>query len=856
MAGPRALLAVALAGLLACANASLLQSVFAQATSGASNPSGAPLTISTSFADKQQIAPDAQIELRLSRALGKADGRLAVVIKQTDVTNLFTSLETVLRYNPQLLPLPLGESELTVYLVSPKDQWQEIARFTLHVSNEKSAEPEAKASGEAKADQSHPEPKAIEPEKQPDAEKKPEAEPKPAAENQAPVPEQPEKTAAPPPPQSEQKSEAKPQASAEAAKPQADAAKSQAEAAPQADGAKPQADTAAPADGAKPADSAKPADDAKPADGAPQTTDAQKPAQKRLGFEKLDFTPALVINIKSQPAQSNFPEATRPERPTFTDLTLQASMKSEMTRGMFSSQTQFDFVGSSFQKEALRFGQLGDQAPQVDLSSYLMQFQTGKVKVQTGHYSFGTNRHLINSFSSRGLMMSLPLGTHGDFALTAMNGSSIVGFDNFFGLDKRKHQLLSGTLGLEFLPKRPGGLRFEASLLDGWLLPITGVTQGSVNDAERSRGIGFRVIASDPKQRFKLDTGFTRSEFVNPADPLLNQNAKVKDIPVITRNAHYLDASVDILKDFALTKTRKINLTFALKHELVDPLFRSLGASTQADKVSNDFSLVSAIGEITAQFTHARFNDNLANVPSILKSLTRANTFTLGVPLASLFSDPAKPSPLFPRVAYNFNRTHQFGAAIPVNGGFELDPTSIPDQLGTVQAFTADWQIDKWKFGYRLNHSLQNNQQPGKELADLVNFVNGFAVGVAASKSLDLNVEINHESTQNIEAQTIDRTLRLAPTINWRMSKKSTFASNFSVTLAGDEAQTKRNRNLEFDMQWTFQFGFEKDKFRKLNGQFFIRYANRFALARNTLALQNDLQKTQIVNIGISFNIF
>jgi hypothetical protein len=763
----RALAAISLSGSLAIAG------IWPQAQAG-----GQDLAITASFTGQTQVAPDARIELRLNRVPKDAEGRLAIVINKIDVTNLFTSLETVLRYNPQFLPLPLGESEVNVYLVSSKDQWTDIARFTLNVSTEKAVEPDQKA---------------------PEPEKKQEVE--------------------------EKKQD-------EAAKPQS---------------------------GDEQKGGETKTDDAKPAENGPQPDAAQpdKPAKKRLGFEKLDFVPALAITVKSQPAQSNFPESSSPERPTFTDLNIQASFKNEMVRGPFSSQTQMDFVGASFQKEALRFGELGDQAPQIDLSSYLMQFQSGKLKYQTGHYSYGALRHLMNSFSSRGMMMSLPVGKRGDFSITAMNGSTIVGFGNFFGLDKRKHQLLSGTLGYEMLAKRPGGFRIEAGVLDGWLLPVTGFTEGSINDAQRSEGVAFRVIASDPSQRFKLDGGYTRSKFFNPADPLLNQDANVRDVPPISRNAFYLDASGDILKDVALTKEKKLNLTLGFKFELVDPLFRSLGASTQADKVSNEFSLVSAIGDVSAQFTHVRFNDNLARIPSILTSLTRADTLVIGVPLVSLFGNPQKPSPLFPRVGYNFNQTRSFGEAVPVNGGFEQDPASIPDQISTNQGLTADWQIQKWRLGYRLSHSLVNNRQLGSELADSVTLVNGVAVGVSPVASLDLNLDINVESANNIGARTIDRTLRLAPTINWRIGKKSTIASNFSTTLAKDDARTKRNSNIEFDVQWTHQFAFfENDRFRKMQGQFSIRYANRYARNINFLAPEIDLQKNAILNLGLSFNIF
>ena len=180
----------------------------------------------------------------------------------------------------------------------------------------------------------------------------------------------------------------------------------------------------------------------------------------------------------------------------------------------------------------------------------------------------------------------------------------------------------------------------------------------------------------------------------------------------------------------------------------------------------------------------------------------------------------------------------------------------MPDQIGTNQGLSADWQIEKWRIGYRLNHSFQNNRQAQAANFDFVNLVNGVSVGVSASNSLDVNLDINAESAGNKGASTTDRTLRFAPTINWRMTKEATFSSSISTTLAEDDAETKRNRNVEFDMQWGYRFGIEKDRFRKMQGQFFIRYANRYGRTRNTPIQLNDLQKVQIVNLGLSITLF
>src|SRR5262249_44340870 len=159
----------------------------------------------------------------------------------------------------------------------------------------------------------------------------------------------------------------------------------------------------------------------------------------------------------------------------------------------------------SFQQAALRFGTLGNSAPQVDLSSYLIHFQTGKVKYDVGHFSYGTERQLINGFSSRGLQITVPFLKRFDFSAAAMNGTQLVGYDNFFGLGKSKHQMQSATLGIEFFPKRAGALRVEIGVLNAYFQPISGVNRGVITDLQRSRGIALRLLASDKAGRFHLD---------------------------------------------------------------------------------------------------------------------------------------------------------------------------------------------------------------------------------------------------------------------------------------------------------------------------------------------------------------
>ncbi len=728
------------------------------------------LSIKTSFEAGQPVTASEQIEVLLSRPLRESESRVAILIGTTDVSALFVLDQLRLRYNSKICSLPLGQSELTAYLVSSKDEWKEVARFILLVDKEKQSQPER---SKRVAAQDGLETRFL----------------------------------------------------------KANYANSFRRFVPTSD-----AELLVTA--------------ARSYDQEPQQTSG---STNKKG--KMSFLPSLTFGLKAQPAQSTFPASDTPERATFADLTTQASLKGDASYGVFSSQSSADFAGSSFRPEALRFGDLGSEAPKLDLASYLLQFQTGPVKYQVGHFSFGTQRHLINSFSSRGITITVPFLKRFDFSAAAMNGTQLVGYDNFFGLSKRRHQMLSSALGIEIFPKHPGGLRLEVGVLSAYFQPISGVNRGVITDLQRSRGISLRLIANDKSGRFHFEGGFTRSFFDSPSDSTLDQGQNVVPLPALSRNAHYLEASYQILKDFSLSKTRRANLTVAFREENVAPLFRSLGASTQADKIQYEFSINGSIDEITGQFSYVNFHDNLKNIPSILKTKNGSMSLSIAAPAKALLGR-TKDSPWLPRLGYSFNRLHAFGAAIPINGGFEIDLSSIPNLFGTNHTFSADWQIKKFTIGYNVNRSLQDNQQTGRELSDQAVLVNSGRFGIALNSKVNLNVDLSAESSANRETGRIDRTFRLGPGITWQLTQQMGLTANLSNTIAGDAAKTSRNRNTEFDASWTYRFGAGKERLKKVAGQFFIRYSNRFSHSFDRIFVIDSLRKNQTLTANLSFTFF
>jgi len=147
--------------------------------------------------------------------------------------------------------------------------------------------------------------------------------------------------------------------------------------------------------------------------------------------------------------------------------------------------------------------------------------------------------------------------------------------------------------------------------MDGSILSQSSVNQGAITDAEASNGMSVRVLASGLKQRFKLDAGWAQSTFDNALDPGLNQGFNVVDVAEATNEARYLDATLNVLKNVGLGGRRTASLTVGLKHERVDPLYRTVATGVRADNLQNQLDLRALIAGLTFQAMFLDAEDNL-----------------------------------------------------------------------------------------------------------------------------------------------------------------------------------------------------------------------------------------------------
>ena len=547
----------------------------------------------------------------------------------------------------------------------------------------------------------------------------------------------------------------------------------------------------------------------------------------RRGFKQAALTPTLDLVSDGQLGRGGSAADAETGRRSYQDLTTHVGFQTALARPGWTARSQANAVGVSHDEQRLRFGELGARAPSVDLSDYLVSVESGRVSASLGHVSFGTNRHLISGFGSRGMTGAVRLGPAVSLGLAALGGSSMVGWSNALGLGRPGHRMLSASLDLEMVPARPGAAHLTVSALDGSVLPIAGYTQGVVNDAEKSRGVGFEIAASDVRQRIRLAAGLTRSRFVSPADALLDQGVSGVRVRPTVRSARFVDATVQIVQNWRLAGSVLANLSGTFRHERVDPLFRSAAAAPRADYERNVAGATATIGALALQYARTRGRDNLGTITSILTTRSADDALSATLPLGSLVR--ARPEAWWwpgVTVAYQVNRQH--GDGVPDNGGFSA--SHVPDQLSRNRTLGLAWQRVTWNLSYRFNRSDQDNRQPDRERADFRALVHGLTLAVTPVTSLSLSLDLAHERQRAFELDQLQRTRRIGGQAEWRVFRYTALQGFVAQTWADDDPRTQQSRNLELRAEVSQGLNLYTHPASGTQARAFVRYARNAAV--------------------------
>jgi hypothetical protein len=667
------------------------------------------LQVELDTTNREWMRRDQALRLRVNRAPAAGEGRLAIVVGDTDVTDLVAAYEGVLEYRPAPVPLRAGEYDVAVYLVPPQGEWREIARLPIRV-----------------------------------------------------------RTAS--------------------------------------------------------------------------------------GLERRSFTPKLDVQGLKLLDESVHPEQDPgADSPDAASLNLQLGGDAERSGWRFKGASQM--LGVTEAQNALRFAQEGVDAPRFDLSDYSLRYEhvedTNKY-FALGHVSYNQHRHLIPAFSSRGTMLGARLGNAGSMSFAALNGTSVAGWNNFFGLANNKHRVMATRLGFELRPKRPGALRVDADYLDGSLQPENNFNGANIGDAQTNRGWGLRLAGSTPAGRLRFEAGYARSAFENPSDPSLSQGLDLVPVAREERGAQYLDVDWTLLQGKAFGNQRQANLSLALRHERIDPQYASVAATLQADQLRNSVQLGGSSGPLQFQASYSQLEDNLDGIRTILTTRTRRTDAMFSLPLAELFR-PGKTASWLPSASYTFNRVHQFGAGVPPDSGFNA--SHVPDQLSDQHLLSLDWRGQRWSLGYRVNASDQDNRQPGREQSDFQSMRHALTTSFNPHPRLDLNLELSRDRNYAAEQGTVTRTRNAGAGFRLSVTGSLVLSATAGLTRSEDDPRTSESENSFLDASLTYRFEWSRANDRGLAGQLFLRYADRAQQAHDELFGFDTDSRTRTVVGGVNFNL-
>lgn len=573
------------------------------------------------------------------------------------------------------------------------------------------------------------------------------------------------------------------------------------------------------------------------------------------GFEEVTATPGLTLTNKGQIAEYKNPAEPESERPTFQDVTGQLNLKLLAKKNGWEVDAESQIMGVSFERDALRFRDLEEKAPKIDLARYHITAKNKESIIAAGHLRHGQHRHLLNGFQSRGLMYSQSFEDYLDLNIAGTYASNAVGWSRFTGLTEPGHRIISATAGFEAIETSPGALRLETTAVFGSQKPRNSFNQEAILDSETSRGAGLRILSSFWDRRIRSEASFALSMFRNPNDPALNQDQEV--VPVFTENrqAWYGDMSAQLIRNMEIIQRLRLNLRTDYRFTRIDPLYEAVGIFIRGDIEEHQFSAAANAGPLNINMEHRRSEDNLDNLPSVLKTLSRQNNFQVQLPTSNLIkSDSNIPAWLLPNLGYRFNYVHQFGAGVPPEGGF--DETHVPDQINHLYQASAAWQNRTWSLSYQFQKSYQNNCQPGRETDDFIRTGHTASFRVKPFSFLDLSTNLNYDLNENMAAQETEVSRKLGFSMQFRPVQTLNFRGAYQPSRTFDRADTRLRTHTRVSLEANWRFQFMKTRAHPPGGTIYLRYSKQQNFVDDPFRDFPDEDMIWTLQSGITLNLF
>ncbi len=550
-------------------------------------------------------------------------------------------------------------------------------------------------------------------------------------------------------------------------------------------------------------------------------------------FEEATWEPRLEFHQKSQFDENVHGDAVASPSTTYYDVAAQAGLASRHRRGDFDFRTSWNLVGSTSAQEALRYAEKGADAPQLDLSDYLVELQSARQSLTIGHVNFGNQPLLYSELANRGLAYKLRPARQFEVGLTVQNAQRITGYDHLLGVHSSSNYIAALAVAYDVLKARPGGLGVEFTLLDSEAVSQLDFNAGEVPDAEKSRGYGMRIRGSSPSGRLRATLDHAWSRYTNPSDPTLTQGDEIVPVEETSDRARAIELSYDLLRDSAVHGDLRASVTMGFRNDRADPLYRSIGGGVISGIEANTLMLSGLVGQVSFQAQSRRSTDNLDDIPTLLTTRTDATVLSISLPLQAMLDSGNAPRWWWPQsLSHSFSYTHQRGIDEPLG----LDPTThIADQVTRMQNLGVSWAIGLMSVGYTLAIGDQDNRQPARARADFENIDHGLQLVLPVRNVATITLGATLSDAKDIEQDISRQNDNYSAGFDWRLSDRWNLRGNYSWSTAGDSKNLSSNDGETYDTALSWRFELPGRGSRKTPGQVFVRHA----------AQRNDLHDRQ-----------
>ena len=588
----------------------------------------------------------------------------------------------------------------------------------------------------------------------------------------------------------------------------------------------------------------------------------------RHGYRKLDADPQFDVTLSPRFWGKRNRDAGPSERGDQDfDASFRGGLVSAIDRDGMLGSSKFQILGSSLRGEALRFQQMGDEAPKTDLGEYLLGFDWGGRRIGLGHFVYGNHRHLLDQTPHRGLQARIPITSFLDLSLAGMSGRSIVGWENPFGLaNPSDDNMTSSTVGVDLvksplsslLAGRVGTLRVETTFVRGAVRPQASFNAGEVVDAERGLGFGLRLIGADASGRLRTDLSFARSRFELDDDAELTGGLDVVEARETIDNARFAEIALDVLRAAEWIPGRPLTLTLAGREERVDPTYKAIGVLTSSDQQRRQLELRGTLGDVTLLAQHTWLHDNLDDIGSIVETVSRETSVDAGIPFRTWLEEPGKPEWWWPTLQIGFSRVRQFAGNRSSLLQTDIPLDRIPDQRNLVHRFGADWSgtLWSWTLSYRFQHADEDIRETGREKFDSLDFSNEVALSIRPIDVLGLSFGVRRTSAERGETGLVGFTNGFDGGFDWKFRPLWTLTGTYSYTDEDDSRVLHIQRSYTLETQLARDFRIEGPRGWGLPGRIFVRHTHQSAIVRNRELGVFTHARNSGVDGGVSFSFF